>query len=191
MLPGACFSVDGVGQQCDDDQDGVVTFNDVPLGSYNVSSTQAPQGYDNIQPTQIDVQGDQQFNVPFQQQAAQTGTITATTVDENGNELPTVCYNLSQFGQQCDGDDADAVMTQTDVPAGDYTIELVVPEGYQAIGSTQQQIYGSDRSDRERSVPGPDRCPVDLRGQHHDGRSERKRAAGRLLSDRRRRSAMR
>ncbi|HET9660204.1 MAG TPA: SpaA isopeptide-forming pilin-related protein, partial [Thermomicrobiales bacterium] len=139
-LPGACFSIDGVGQQCDDDQDGLTTFNDVPLGNYNVSSTQAPQGYENVQPTQIDVQGDQQFNVPFQQAAAQTGTIAVVTTDENGQQLQGVCYNLSTFGQQCDGDDDDAVMTQTDVPAGDYTIELIVPDGYQAVGSTQQQV---------------------------------------------------
>jgi uncharacterized surface anchored protein len=139
-LPGACIQIDGVGQQCDDDQDGLITFSDVPLGSYNLSSTQAPQGYENIQPTQIDVQGDQQFNVPFQQAAPQTGTIAAVTTDENGQQLQGVCYNLSSFGQQCDGDDDDAIMTQTDVPAGDYTIELLVPDGYQVVGSTQQQI---------------------------------------------------
>ena len=139
-LPGACFQLDGIGQQCDDDSDGVTTFQDVPFGTYNLSSTQAPQGFDNIQPTQIQVQGDQQISVPFGQAAPQTGTIAATTSDENGQQLQNVCYNISTLGQQCDGDDDDAIMTQTDVPAGDYTVELVVPDGYQAVGSTQQQV---------------------------------------------------
>jgi len=139
-LPGACFQIDGIGQACDDDGDGVTTFDNVPFGSYNVSSTQAPQGYENIQPTQIQVQGDQQFSMQFAQAAAQTGTIAAVTVDENGQQLQNVCYTISTLGQQCDGDDADAVMTQPDLPAGDYTIDLVVPDGYQAVGSTQQQV---------------------------------------------------
>ncbi len=168
-----------------------MTFSDVPLGSYNVSSTQAPQGYENIQPTQIDVQGDQQFNVPFQQQAPQTGTIVVSTIDENGSELPNVCYNLSQFGQQCDGDDDDALMTQTDVPAGEYSIELVVPEGYQAVGSTQQQVTVQPGEDRHRPVPGPDRGAVHILGQHRDRRSRRQWSRWRLLPDRWRRAAVR
>ena len=35
-------------------------------------------------------------------------------------------------------------MTQTDVPPGDYTIELVVPEGYEVVGDSSQTVTVGD-----------------------------------------------
>ncbi len=31
-------------------------------------------------------------------------------------------------------------MTQPDVPAGTYTVNLIVPDGYTAVGPTSQQV---------------------------------------------------
>jgi uncharacterized surface anchored protein len=104
--------------------------------------TQAPQGFQNVGTVGVDVSGDQQFAVrltPVQEQGGGTGTIAASVVDENGQAIPGACFEIVGIDSDCDGDDPDALMTQPDVPAGTYTVNLTVPDGYVANGPTSQQ----------------------------------------------------
>ncbi len=146
-LPGACFTLDGGDENCDDDGDAEVTFTGVQPGAHTLTQTRAPEGYDNVGTLELDLQNDGRFAVRHQPTAGEepeqpegTGQIVARTIDQDGNTLPEVCYELSGFGQQCDGDDEDNDMTQEDVPAGEYTVALVVPEGYEAVGETSQTV---------------------------------------------------
>jgi hypothetical protein len=151
-LPGACVTItprsgtDGQETQaCDGDDgndDGDVTFNDVAAGRWRAEESTVPDGFTGPKVKNITVPAGDTDETDFVNQSAgpSTGTIEATTVDENNNELPEVCYNLSDFGQQCDGNDQDNVMTQEDVPPGDYTVTLEVPKGYEVVGDATQQV---------------------------------------------------
>ncbi|CAN5566421.1 hypothetical protein BH23CHL5_BH23CHL5_00970 [soil metagenome] len=157
-LPGACFRLDEGPEVCDDDGDAEVTFRGVQPGPYVLTQTQPPVGYQSIGEVPIDLQNDGRFAIRHQplegEPDVQLGELAATTVDQDGTELPGVCYQIFTFGEQCDGDDEDRVMTQTDMPAGDYTIELVVPDGYVVVGDASQTVTveGDQRTDVQFQV---------------------------------------
>jgi len=51
-LPGACFIIATVSNEgCDENNDGQVTFDGIPVGTYRVTQTTAPTGYD-VEPAQ-------------------------------------------------------------------------------------------------------------------------------------------
>jgi uncharacterized surface anchored protein len=135
-VSGGCLSLEGVGEQCDDDGDAVIRFENVqPNQSYNLSEPSAPEGYEQFDGASIDVgDTDVQFNVPHSQAVTEpeTGTLILFTVDENGNPIPGVCYEVTSFDEaQCD-EDGDGDMGLTDIPAGDYGARQdSVPDGYQ------------------------------------------------------------
>jgi hypothetical protein len=151
-VPGACFTITprsgNDGQEtsaCDGDdgnEDGDVTFSDVTAGRWRLSQNTVPDGYTGADDQNITVpEGDTgEETVTNESVAAALGVIAATTIDENGNELPGVCYDLSGFGQHCDGDDEDSVMTQDGVPADSYDISVIVPDGYELVGDQTQHI---------------------------------------------------
>lgn len=149
----ACYTIDGGPEHCDDDGDGAVTFQ-VDPGSHTVTETQDPQGYQGIGSADFEVQEDSTFQVPHTataqpaetptEEVAQPGVIVAYVVDaDTGEELPLACFDVSQFGQLCDGDDPDARMTQTDVPPGNYQVAVVaasLPSGYEVVGDAQAEV---------------------------------------------------
>ncbi|MER3437213.1 MAG: hypothetical protein C4346_06270, partial [Chloroflexota bacterium] len=149
----ACYSIDGGPEQCDDDGDGAVTFR-VDPGSHTLTETRDPRGFRGIGTTEFEAQQDSTFQVPHTataqpaetptEEVAQPGTIVAYVVDiDTGKELPLTCFEVSQFGQLCDGDDPDARMTQTDVPPGNYQVAVVaasLPSGYEVVGDSQANV---------------------------------------------------
>src|SRR5690606_30171777 len=152
--------IDGVGQQCDDDFDGVTTFTGVNAGAYNIFQTQAPDGYDPASPQQVDVQSDQQLvftNQPTagEPEATQTTeapvepteaptepvgpsegfTIGLVALDPDNNIVPGACYSLDNGPEQCD-DDGDGAVTFTGVAAGNHTAVMTqAPTGFQNAGA--------------------------------------------------------
>ncbi|MBX3072191.1 MAG: hypothetical protein KF883_16935, partial [Thermomicrobiales bacterium] len=148
-LPGACFTLDGGDENCDDDGDAEVTFTGVQPGTHTLTQTRPPDGYQTVGTLELDLQNDGRFAVRHQPAEAteepeeptgDPGQIIVSTLDQDGNELPEVCYEVSGFGQLCDGDDEDRLMSQEDVPPGDYTVTLIVPEGFEAVGETTQNV---------------------------------------------------
>ncbi|MER3437968.1 MAG: hypothetical protein C4346_10475, partial [Chloroflexota bacterium] len=148
-MAGACFVVSGEAGTSDEictAANGNVGLN-VPPGNYTVTAKSWPEG---IEPEQTEqtatVQSGETTTVTFRFRMAgpQTGTLVAYVVDaETGNEIPNTCFNVSGLGQLCDGNDPDARMTQTDVPAGDYQVAVEatsLPEGYEIVGSGQTSV---------------------------------------------------
>ena len=117
-------------QACDGDDgnnDGDVTFNDVTSGRWRIEQTDPLNGFNAPDGRNVTIRSGETTESTLTNQSAgpSAGTISATTVDENGDELPEVCYDLSSFGQQCDGTDSDNAMTQEDVAPGDYTVTVI------------------------------------------------------------------
>ena len=133
-ITGGCLQFGDLGEQCDDDADGSIIFENVPANtSLDVTETQAPDGYDQFSGATVDV-GDSDMDFPIQHAASGggTGNLTLYTVDESNNPVPNVCYDITGVdGTQCD-EDGDGDMGLTDLPAGDYTAtQKSVPDGYQ------------------------------------------------------------
>src|SRR5690606_33977341 len=138
----ACYVIDDGPEACDDDGDGSVSFQIDP-GSHLSTETQDPEGYQGIGTTQFDVFEEPTVQAPHiateepietpTEAPEEPGVIVAYAADvETGEEIPQVCFEVSDFGELCDGDDDDARMTQTDVPPGTYQVALVtdsLPEG--------------------------------------------------------------
>ncbi|MGE3798433.1 MAG: SpaA isopeptide-forming pilin-related protein, partial [Thermomicrobiales bacterium] len=150
-LPGACFSLDGGEEICDDDGDAEVTFTGVQPGTHSLEQTRAPEGYENVGTLSLDLQNDGRFAVRHQPAAGAeqpevtpepegAGQLIARVVDQDGNPLPEVCFDVSTLGLQCDGDDEDADMLLEDVPPGDYGVTLEIPDGYEAVGEISQTV---------------------------------------------------
>ncbi len=149
-LGGACFSLSGrnsYGPVCDDGQDdgdetvGTILIEDVALGRYTVTETQAPEGYDpaDAQPVTVSASGPAELTVPNSPPLPETGVVEITLLDSDGNALGGACFGLigaTEIAPVCDaGDDPDAAGTIViaDVPAGDYTLtQTEAPDGYVA-----------------------------------------------------------
>ncbi len=155
LLAGACFTVDNGAEVCDngegdaDPAEGVIQIDNLAPGDPVLREVRAPSGFEprrrlrRVTIVAGEVATIDLVNNPVAaptETGLPTGAIAATTIDENGNELPEVCYDLTDFGQQCDGDDEDTVMTQEDVPPGEYTVTVQVPNGYEVVGDVSNQV---------------------------------------------------
>ncbi len=84
-LAGSCFQLVELGiEECDDDGDGDVVFDNVPPGTYTLTQTTAPKGYQGTADTQIDVGADGvRLRVPLQPDEAGNGGITPVTPESS------------------------------------------------------------------------------------------------------------
>ena len=80
-LPFACYTLDGGDEQCDDDGDGLVTFEGVSIGLHTLEQTVPPDGYQNVGSLQVDVQGDQNFAVRHEPALEPTEVPTEETTE--------------------------------------------------------------------------------------------------------------
>lgn len=142
-LTGACYSIDGYGEQCDDDQDSVVNFTDLPDGNYTVTETTTPDSYNTVDPFTVTISGGDQ-QVPVTHTAAQVdeyGDLYVYAADADGNLLPGACYEIrprpnstGARADACDADDGanDGVTTFSGAVAGLYRLEeMQPPDGYE------------------------------------------------------------
>jgi uncharacterized surface anchored protein len=124
-----CFIFEGGSKEgCDENGDGVVTFDDMPVGAYRVRNTVTPDGYEPAPERWIGVNSDKTFTIELA--AASAGEDPAipdialiTREPENGELLPGSCYILVGFSNEGCDEDGDGRVTFEDVPAGTYEVE--------------------------------------------------------------------
>nr|MBA2753377.1 hypothetical protein [Chloroflexia bacterium] len=154
-VEGACYTVatprDAV---CDGDEDdaateaGVVRFDDLDAGDYEVVETTAPEGFAPADPDRQDatVTGGDVTELTFAHAVAavETGGVRVLVEDDGGNAVEGACFRLAgepgEFGPVCDngegdGDDAVGVVLFSEVPAGAYEVIQDGGEGIAAAGS--------------------------------------------------------
>lgn len=128
-LPNACYSLDEGEAICDDDADGIVTFDGVTPGAHNVAMTVAPIGYTAAEPQPVDVAADGSSTLTFQV-AAQTGAVQITTVTAAGDPLVGICYSVDEGEPVCD-DGAANVVTIDGLGLGEHSVaQVTTPDGY-------------------------------------------------------------
>ncbi|HKG26235.1 MAG TPA: SpaA isopeptide-forming pilin-related protein, partial [Thermomicrobiales bacterium] len=146
LQDGACFQIDGPGgnpEICDNDgvdadgSKGIIRFEDLAFGDYDVVETVAPPGYQKAADTTTTIGfGVKTITIKDKPVTATTGTLTIKKVDEDGKALKGSCFELRQNNavvvpQVCDnanGSPNDGTIEFKDVPAGTYrTHETVLP----------------------------------------------------------------
>lgn len=147
-LPGACFIIADVSEEgCDENGDGKVTFADVPVGSYYVTETHAPDGYD-IEPPQwlvIERGGQIRFLHRHPSSSVSSGSssssdgqlvhVSLVTRDpENGELVTGACYIIENASiEGCDEND-DGQVDFADVTPGTYIVrQTETPSGYASV----------------------------------------------------------
>jgi uncharacterized surface anchored protein len=152
-VEGTCVSVNGLDRTiCDNgegDSDpavGSILIEDVPIGSYNLAVTEAPEGYaipeiaavaevtSTTEPTPV--------NLPLTLAGPTTGTITINVVDDTSEAaIPAGCFDVANDTGTfnfCD-DDSDGTITVPEVSFGNQTItQTAAVEGYEIDPSPQQ-----------------------------------------------------
>ncbi|HEY7033314.1 MAG TPA: SpaA isopeptide-forming pilin-related protein, partial [Thermomicrobiales bacterium] len=148
---GACFSVTVVGsdgtpsEQCDDDGDGVVRFENLAPGDYTVHESRAPENYQAAEDQQATVTAGAETPLTFvDQPVPQTGTLTVDTINPEGTPIPGACYSATGPDngavQGCD-DDNDGTVPLGDVAAGDWQVQqTTAPAGYALADPATQTV---------------------------------------------------
>ena len=153
---GACYQIDGGGEQCDDGS-GALTISNVLPGDYLVSITSAPEGYTAPDPVQqlVTVSADGSTDVTFTLTVA-TVSVVVNTLDAETNQLvPGACYTLSGEAQECDETASGQVvfedieptersLTMTSAPDGfEPAAEQLVPAGVTTLDVQVEAITGT------------------------------------------------
>ncbi|MGE3797709.1 MAG: SpaA isopeptide-forming pilin-related protein [Thermomicrobiales bacterium] len=144
LLAGACFSVDGGENICDNDEsdqndaDGVIGIANVPAGSWEVAESQAPEGYVAAEPQVVEILSGETTEVTFSNQLA-VGTIRILkTADDSGEPLGGACFAIDGGEPVCDDAEGDSDSTAgtiaIEATVGEHTVsESQSPEGYDAL----------------------------------------------------------
>lgn len=149
LLTDVCYVlVDYSHQGCDANQDGQVTFADIPYGNYTVRQTVTPAGYPAINDYEITVKPTEFLDgtaadVPMafvtkqatEQNAPSTRNVSIATVDMVTNEKIAIdgCVEIVGSGTDaCDAVRVDGQFDFLDVPAGGpYELRFDLPDDYE------------------------------------------------------------
>jgi hypothetical protein len=142
-VPGACFIIGNVSNEgCDENNDGQVTFADVPTGTYLVHETKAPAGYA-VAPDQWIVVAKDGPIIFFQGGAAdQSGNQTqglvhvslVTRNPKNADLLTGACYIIQNASIEGCDENGDGQVDFADVTPGEYTVhQTKTPSGFPTV----------------------------------------------------------
>lgn len=150
----ACFQLQEFSNEgCDQNGDGLISFEAIPTGEYVVIQTQDAAGYENIGSVRIrvnDENAEQRFTLQLnpsgdspgssdvqQETADGTATVYLATVDTASDESITdVCYVLVDFSNEGCDDNADGRVAFEGIPVGvEYSVRQTSgPGGYLPVG---------------------------------------------------------
>jgi len=135
-LAGQCFIFNGGSQEgCDENGDGWVEFDDLPVGSYLVSHTQTTAGYALSPDEWFGITGDGYLHFPVNAEAGdggdpETPDIGLITRDPKSSELlEGACYVLVDFSNEGCDENRDGRVEFQDVPAGTHEVDQTTAPG--------------------------------------------------------------
>lgn len=146
--------------------DGTYAFDDVPPGDRTVRIT-VPDGYraDGPETREVTVEAEDVTDVDFA--LTQPGSIGGTVTDGAGDPAPAAAVTVTGPDTTVTPvTDAAGGYYAGDLPAGEYTIELTVPDGYTADGTDRSVTVTSAGENwlaedfAVEAVPGPSPTPT-------------------------------
>jgi uncharacterized surface anchored protein len=134
-----CFIFEGGSEEgCDENGDGIITFDDMTVGAYRVRNTVTPDGYEPAPERWIGVNGDRTFPIEFTASGPNSepddgrSDIALITRDPETSALVKgTCYVLVDFSNEGCDENGDGRVTFDDVPAGLFDVrQTTTPDGY-------------------------------------------------------------
>jgi len=133
-VPGQCFIFHGGSLEgCDENGDGWVEFDDMPVGSYLLSHTQTTPGYALSPDEWFGITGDGYVRVPVGVEGEEiTSDVSLLTRDpDTGEPLPWACYVIGDVSNEGCDENGDGQVDFEDVEVGVYSVRQTgAPEGY-------------------------------------------------------------
>ncbi|MGH2532195.1 MAG: MSCRAMM family protein [Thermomicrobiales bacterium] len=161
LVGGVCVDIDGPqsGTLCDNDEgdqnpdDGVIEIQNLEPGDFQVDVDSAPEEFDaeaaEGQGATVEAGAQADVTLTLPTAAPPIGILRAITVDQDGNRVPAVCFEVTNFGEICD-QDGNGDMTLTEAPVGDYTVtQTQVPDGYALAEEPTQEASVSEDATTE------------------------------------------
>ncbi|KMY43500.1 hypothetical protein AC622_04020 [Bacillus sp. FJAT-27916] len=137
------------------DENGIVKFEDLPFGTYELKETKAPEGYEannEVKTITIGEGENQHIQITFEDKAVtptpeeKTGSIEITKIDKDTQEkLAGAEFTLSQDGKviKTGVTDENGIVKFDDLPFGTYELkETKAPEGYEANNEVKTITIG-------------------------------------------------
>lgn len=153
QLSGACYILHGGSiEGCDENGDGLVDFEDVPVGSYYLEQTRSPNGRDFALPRWNGVLEDGTITVEHgaPPQGGETlydaeDIALVTRNPESGELLTGACYIIENASNEGCDENGDGQVDFEDVAVGVYTVtQTVSPDGFEPIRDFQIDIAGDE-----------------------------------------------
>jgi len=145
-LPGACFVIGDYSEEgCDENYDGQVTFDDIPVGTWEVIETRAPDGYAKASSQTITINGPGRYEFIHNRSSnSSSGSsrssvgkvhVALVTRDPDNGELVTgVCYIIEGASIEGCDENGDGQVDYEDVTPGTYTVrQTLTPAGYPQV----------------------------------------------------------
>lgn len=138
----ACYQLEGFSNiGCDENRDGIVTFEDVPPGEYSLIQTEElgglyPIGEPGVDLSNIPIYEDDinDYRVSLIDAGEDTDLGLITRDPETGALLTGACYELVGYSNVGCDENADGVVTFEAIPWGTYTVhQTTAPEGYETM----------------------------------------------------------
>ncbi len=173
----ACYVLVGYSLEgCDENRDGKVTFDDIPLGTYTVRQTADLGPNRRVNDFTIEVRGHvtsagwESFSAtiintappPAPSSAAPVDIALITRAPEDGHLLRDACYVLVGYSNEGCDENGDGQVTFAAIPPGTYTVrQTKTPAGYPTINDYQITVQNVDdvplsflvRQAREQNAP--------------------------------------
>jgi hypothetical protein len=134
---GACYVIlDWSNEGCDENGDGQVDFNDVRPGTYAVTQTKSPAGFDPVADFSITVRdvANQLFTAHLDPTATGRDVAIVSRDAETGNRLIGVCYIIDGASIEGCDENNDGQVDFADVRLGTFdVIETLAPRGYATV----------------------------------------------------------
>jgi uncharacterized surface anchored protein len=151
-LTGACVEFTGASLEgCDDNGDGRIDFKGVPVGSYQLTETTAPPGYQLADPRFVSVQQNgrvyylEHYPGDQVQPAPQVDVALVTRDPKTGDLLNGSCYVILDASIEGCDENSDGQVDFRDVVPGTYTVhQTKAPSGFNRIDDFDIQISEFD-----------------------------------------------
>lgn len=133
-VPGQCFIFHGGSLEgCDENGDGWVEFDDMPVGSYLLSHTRTTSGFALSPDEWFGIAGDGYVRVPIGVEGAEITSDVAllTRNPDTGEPLTGACYVIDDVSNEGCDENGDGQVDFEDIQVGVFTVrQTVAPEGY-------------------------------------------------------------
>jgi uncharacterized surface anchored protein len=153
LLKGACYIINNASiEGCDENGDGQVDYRDVVPGTYTVTQTSAPSGYQPVDDFTITISNEakQVFLVRQGPENSELADVSIVAVDaDTGHriESPGLYFVISGGSEEGCDNNSDGQVDFLGVPPGSYPLQITgIPAGYRAFDGPLSIDVASDTS---------------------------------------------